>query len=47
MYPQDRTAGGVVIARLDEGRPYFFMEANECAAKLKEWKATHPEVRSA
>ena len=36
-------AGGVVIARLDDNRPFFFMEASECAAKLKEWKASHPE----
>lgn len=32
-----------MIARLDDNRPFFFMEANECAAKLKEWKASHPE----
>merc|ERR1719327_498761 len=43
MVQQDRTAGGVVIARLDDNRPFFFMEASECAAKLKEWKASHPE----
>jgi len=43
MVQQDRTAGGVVIARLDNNRPFFFMEASECAAKLKEWKASHSE----
>ena len=43
MVQQDKTAGGVVIARLDDNRPFFFMEASDCAAKLKEWKASHPE----
>eukprot|EP00908_Phaeocystis_cordata_P013599 Transcript_24665.p1 GENE.Transcript_24665~~Transcript_24665.p1 ORF type:complete len:396 (+),score=166.11 Transcript_24665:81-1268(+) len=34
---------GVVIARLDDGRPFFFMDANDCATKLKEWTKDHPE----
>ena len=32
-----------MIARLDDNRPFFFMEASECAAKLNSWKAAHPE----